>query len=104
MGAANRICPEKLFVADISEVQKIDCPFAQRVIHRLRKDGIEKNLPMVLSHEKPKTTEKILTEEKILTKTGKEIEFKKITPATTPFVAPVAGIMLSSIAVRKIIA
>ena len=104
MGAANRICPEKLFVADISEVQKIDCPFAQRVIHRLRKDGIEENLPMVLSHEKPKTTEKILTEEKILTKTGKEIEFKKITPATTPFVAPVAGIMLSSIAVRKIIA
>lgn len=103
MGAANRICPEKLFVADISEVQKINCPFAQRVIHRLRKDGIEENLPMVLSNEKPKTSEKILTEEKILTKSGKEIEFKKITPATTPFVAPVAGIMLASIAVRTII-
>ena len=103
MGAANRICPEKLYIADISEVQKVNCPFAQRVIHRLKQDGIENGLPMVLSSEKPKSTQKILTEEKITTKSGQKIEFKKITPATTPFVAPVAGIMLGSIAVRKIL-
>ena len=60
MGAANRICPEKLYIADISDVEKVNCPFAQRVIHRLKQDGIKSGLPMVLSNEKPKTTQKIL--------------------------------------------
>ena len=103
MGAANRICPEKLYIADISEIDKINCPFAQRIIHRLKQDGINQNLTMILSNEKPKNVQKILTEENIETQSGQKIEFKKITPATTPFVAPVAGIMLGSIAIRKIL-
>ena len=103
MGAANRICPEKLYIADISEIDKINCPFAQRIIHRLKQDGITQNLTMILSNEKPKNVQKILTEENIETQSGQKIEFKKITPATTPFVAPVAGIMIGSIAIRKIL-
>ena len=103
MGAANRICPEKLYIADISETDKINCPFAQRIIKRLKADGITKNLPVVLSSEKPKSCEKILVEEKIYTKSGEKIEFKKITPATTPFVAPVAGILMASYVARNLI-
>ena len=103
MGAASRICPEKLYIADISETNKINCPFASRIIKRLKDDGITEKLPMVLSSEKPKSCEKILVEEKIQTKSGREIEFKKITPATTPFVAPVAGILMASYVVRNLI-
>jgi len=103
MGAANRICPEKLFIADISEIEKINCPFASRVIRRLKKDGITKNLPMVLSNEKPKSCEKILVNEKIITNSGECIEYNKITPATTPFVAPAAGIIMASYLVRQIL-
>ncbi len=103
MGAASRICPEKLYIADISEIEKINCPFAGRIIRRLKQDGIEKNLPMVLSSEKPKASEKILAEENIETKSGEKIQFKKITPPTTPFVAPASGIMMASFVVRKIL-
>ena len=103
MGAASRICPEKLYIADISETEKINCSFANRIIKRLKQDGIKINLPMILSSEKPKSTEKILTEEKIETKSGEKIEFKKITPPTTPFVASTAGILMASYIVRKIL-
>ncbi len=103
MGAASRICPEMLYITDISGVEKLNCPFAGRIIRRLRQDGIEKDLPMVLSHEKPRNAEKILVEEKIMTSAGKEIEFKKITPSTTPFVAPTAGLFMASYLIRKLI-
>lgn len=103
MGAASRICPEKLYITDISEVEKVNCPFANRIIRRLKRDGIVNKLPMVLSREKPKSAEKILVEEKITTQAGREIEFNKITPATTPFVAPVAGIFMASFVVREIL-
>lgn len=103
MGAASRICPEKLYITDISKIEKINCPFAQRIIHKLKQNGINSNLPIVLSSEKPKKSEKILVEEKIKTKSGENIEFKKITPPTTPFVASTAGILMASYVVRKII-
>ena len=103
MGAANRINPEKLYISDISEIDKTNCPFANRIISRLKKDGITSNLPLVLSSEKPKSSKKILNTEIINTKSGKHIEFNKITPATTPFVAPVAGILMASYVVRKLI-
>ena len=93
-----------LYITDISEVQKINCPFATRIIKRLKQDGIEKNLPMVLSKEKPHASEKILVEENVKTQSGQEIQFKKITPPTTPFVASTAGIFMASFVVRKILA
>ncbi|MCQ2957825.1 MAG: tRNA threonylcarbamoyladenosine dehydratase [Candidatus Gastranaerophilales bacterium] len=103
MGAASRIDPEKLYIKDISEVDKVNCPFATRIIKRLKQDGITKNLPLVLSSEKPKAAEKILNTEIVETKSGQHIEFNKITPATTPFVAPAAGILMASYVVRKLI-
>lgn len=104
LGAANRIKPYDLYIADLSEVQKLSCPFAQRVVARLKKDGFNKNLPMVLSKEKPRTiSNKEIVEEKIELKSGENIEYKKITPSTTPFVAPVAGFFMASFAVEKLI-
>ena len=86
-----------------SNIQKTNCSFANRIIKRLKNDGIIENLPIVLSYEKPKSCQKILIEEKIQTQTGKIVEFKKITPSTTPFVASAAGILIGSYVVRRII-
>ena len=97
LGAGNRIKPYDLYITDLSEIQKTSCPFAKRVITKLRKDGFVKNLPMVLSKEKPKPSpNKQIIEEKILLKSGKPIEYRKITPSTTPFVAPVAGFFMAA--------
>ena len=104
LGAANRIRPYDLYITDLSEIQKVSCPFAQRVIARLKKDGFDKNLPMVLSKEKPKTPiNKQTVEENIELKSGKTIEYKKITPSTTPFVAPVAGFFMAAFVTEKLI-
>ena len=104
MGAANRIRPYDLYITDLGEIQKTSCPFARRVIVRLKKDGFDKNLPMVLSKEKPKTPlNKQIVEENIELKSGKTIEYKKITPATTPFVAPVAGFFMAAFVVENIL-
>lgn len=104
LGAGNRIRPYDLYISDLSEIKKATCPFAQRVITRLRKDGFEKNLPMVLSKEKPKTQkDKQIIEEKISLKSGKTIEYRKITPSTTPFVAPVAGFFMAAYTIEKLI-
>ncbi len=105
LGAANRIKPYDLYISDLGEVEKVSCPFAQRVIARLKNDGFNKNLPLVLSKEKPKTPiNKEIVEENITLQSGKTIEYRKITPSTTPFVAPVAGFFMAAYAVEKCIA
>jgi tRNA A37 threonylcarbamoyladenosine dehydratase len=61
MGAANRIDPSKISMADISEVK--GCPLARRVRRYLRKKGIEQGIPVIYSSEEPlplhKITEKV---------------------------------------------
>ena len=69
----------------------------------MKKLGIEKGITVVASREKPYSREKISTKEEITTKTGEKIEFTKITPASTPFVASCAGIFMASYIVRKLI-
>ena len=56
MGAGNRIDASKLKTLDISEIQT-NCNFAKNLIKNLKKLGIEKDLPVVISDEKPKNIE-----------------------------------------------
>ena len=96
MGAGNRIDPSKLYISDISEIENKNAPFVSNIIYQLKKRGIEKGITVVASREKPFVREKISSSEKITTKSGENIEFTKITPASTPFVASCAGIFMAS--------
>ncbi len=51
MGAANRIDPSHIDIADIEEVR--GCPLANRIKKYLRKRGIERGIPVVYSTEQP---------------------------------------------------
>lgn len=95
MGAGNRIDPAQLYICDIKDVENKNAPFVSNVIYQLKKRGIETGITVVASREKPYVREKVSVNEHITTKSGDEIEFVKITPASTPFVASTAGIFMA---------
>ncbi len=101
MGAGNRIDPSKLYISDISEIENKNAPFVSNIIYQLKKRGIEKGITVVASREKPFVQEKFLSSEKVKTKNGDNIEFTKITPSSTPFVASCAGIFMASFIVQS---
>lgn len=103
MGAGNRIDPTKLYVCDIKDIENKNAPFISSIIYQLKKRNIIDGITVVASREKPHCEEKISTTEKITTSTGENIEFTKITPASTPFVASCAGIFMASEIVKNII-
>lgn len=103
LGAGNRIAPEKLYICDISEVEEKNAPFVSSVLYQLKKRDIVGGIAVVTSSEKPYCQEKIKVQEKVQTEEGEEIEFSKITPASTPFVASCAGIYMASYIVRTLI-
>lgn len=103
MGAGNRIDPTQLYISDISEIENKNAPFVSNIIYQLQKRGIEKGITVVASREKPFVQEKISETEKITTKNGEQIEFTKITPASTPFVASCAGIFMAAHIVKEIL-
>ena len=102
-GAGNRINPEDLYVCDISELKDKKMPFVSSLLYQLKKKNITEGLPVVISREKPFTQEKINIIEKVETKDGEKIEFAKIMPSSTPFVASTAGIFMASYIVQKLI-
>lgn len=102
-GAGNRIDPENLYICDISKIENKNVPFVSNILYQLKQRNITEGITVVTSREKPFSIEKITEHEKIRTCTGEEIEFTKIIPASTPFVAPVAGIFMASFIVRKLI-
>lgn len=104
LGAGNRLDPTQLYTADISEVKPGKCSFAKYVINKLKKRGIKQGLTVVFSTEKPYSTEKTLSRTEIKTKTGENIELKKITAGSSPFVPPVAGYIMAAHVVRGFIA
>lgn len=95
MGAGNRLDPTKLYICDISEIENKNAPFISNILYQLRKRGIESGIKVVASREKPFSQEKITADECIETKQGEKIEFKKIIPSSTPFVATTAGILMA---------
>lgn len=103
MGAGNRIDPTKLYISDISEIENKNAPFISNIIYQLKKRGITSGITVVASREKPFSIEKISENEKIITKSGEKIEFVKIIPASTPFVASCAGIFMASYITQQFI-
>lgn len=102
-GAGNRINPEDLYICDISEIENKNAPFVSNILYQLKQRNITEGITVVASREKPFSMEKITTQEKICTSDGEKIEFTKITPASTPFVASTAGIFMASFIVRELI-
>ncbi len=103
MGAGNRIDPSQLYIADLKDVENRNAPFVSNIIYQLKKLGITEGIAFVASREKPYVQEKISENEKITTNSGLDIEFNKIIPASTPFVAPVAGFFMASYIVQSFI-
>ena len=95
MGAGNRINPTKLYICDIQDIENKNAPFVSNVLYQLKKIGIEKGINAVVSREKPFVQEKISETEVVKTNSGEHIEFTKIIPASTPFVASTAGIFMA---------
>lgn len=103
MGAGNRIDPTKLYIADLKDVENRNAPFVSNVIYQLKKLGITQGITFVCSRETPQAQEKITEKEEITTNSGEKIEFNKIIPSSTPFVASCSGIFMASYIVRKLI-
>lgn len=100
LGAGNRINPEDLYICDISEITDRNTPFVSNILYQLKKRGITRGFTVVASREKPRCLEKVSNTERIETQSGEEIEFVKITPASTPFVASTAGIFMASFIIQ----
>ncbi len=103
MGAGNRIDPTKLYISDISEIHDKKAPFVSNVLYQLKKRNITSGITVVTSDEKPTVQEKLSEIENITTKNGEEIQFNKIIPSSTPFVASCAGIFMASRIVSDLI-
>lgn len=103
MGAGNRIDPTKLYISDLKDIENKNAPFVSNVIYQLKKLGIIEGITFVTSREKPFVQEKITENEKIKTNSGLDIEFNKITPSSTPFVASTAGIYMAYYIVQQLI-
>ncbi len=103
MGAGNRIDPTKLYIADLKDVENRNAPFVSNVIYQLKKSGITEGITFVCSRETPQVREKITEREEIVTNSGEQIEFNKIIPSSTPFVASCAGIFMASYIVQKLV-
>ncbi len=102
MGAGNRIDPTKLYIADLKDVENRNAPFVSNVIFQLKKLGITQGITFVCSRETPQVREKITEKEEIITNSGEKIEFNKIIPSSTPFVASCSGIFMASYIVQRL--
>lgn len=103
MGAGNRIDPTKLYIADLKNIENRNAPFVSNVIYQLKKHGITEGITFVCSRETPHCAKKINEHESITTNEGLNIEFNKIVPSSTPFVASCSGIFMASYIVQKLI-
>ena len=95
--------PEDLYISDISEIKNKNAPFISSLLYQLNKKGITQGIAVVSSSEKPFCQEKIDSIERVQTNDGEKIEFTKVIPSSTPFVASCAGIFMASYIVRKLI-
>ncbi len=103
MGAGNRMNPEMLYISDISEIHDKKAPFVSNILYQLKKQGITSGITVVASDEKPFVQEKISEIENIITGSGEEIQYNKVIPSSTPFVASCAGIFMASRIVSDLI-
>ena len=103
MGAANRLDPEQLYIADISQIKKNKCSFENNIRYKLKTRGITEGLPVVASTEKPAVKTKNLNTQTITTKDGEELQLMKITPASSPFVPPRSWLFNGKLCGQKVL-
>jgi len=99
MGAANKMDPTRLKIADISETHTD--PLAKVMRIRLRKAGIAKGLPVVFSDESP-----VVIREDVVDTVGKPeapIRKSELPPASNAFVPSVAGLICASWVMNDIV-
>lgn len=101
MGAANKMDPTRFQVADISKTT-MD-PIARVIRTTLRKDGIKKGVKVVFSTETPMKPREDITQ-KIVPENAPDRRKAKQPPASNAFVPPVVGLIMSSVAVRELLA
>lgn len=100
MGAANRMDPTKLKVADISETHTD--PLARVVRRKLREAGVKKGVRVVFSTEEPvKQREDV--RQRIVPEQAPEIRKAQMPPASNSFVPPVAGLFMVSVVVNDLL-
>ncbi len=95
LGAGNRFDGSQIYSERIENF-KPNCQFGRNVISRLKKNNVLKNFTVISSSEKPHNLRKVENIENIEKKNGERIEFKKITPASTPIAVAVAGYYLAN--------
>ncbi|SUJ06872.1 Sulfur carrier protein ThiS adenylyltransferase [Sporosarcina pasteurii] len=100
MGAANKMDPTRLQIADISKTHTD--PLAKVIRLRLRKEGIKKGLPVVFTDESP-----VVIREEIADTVGNPdapIRKAEMPPASNAFVPSVAGLICASWVINDIVA
>lgn len=88
MGTGNKMCPEKLEVADISKTSV--CPLARVMRTELKKRGI-KNVKVVYSKEEPIKVDKLSDGN------------KRQVPGSNSFVPPTAGLIIAAEVIKDLI-
>lgn len=99
MGAANKMDPTRLQIADISKTHTD--PLAKVVRTRLRKAGVDKGVPVVFSDESP-----IVVRQEVVKEVGNEtspIRKAQLPPSSNAFVPSVAGLIMASYVVNEIL-
>lgn len=97
MGAGNKLDPTKLQIADISKTHT--CPLAKVVRLELRKRGIKRGVQTVFSDEQLE----IASEAKLASAVAQENPQRRSIPGSTSVVPPVAGFIMASFVIRKIL-
>lgn len=100
MGAANKMDPTRLQIADISKTHTD--PLAKVMRLRLRKAGIQKGLPVVFSDESP-----VVIREDVVDTVGNPdaaIRKAEMPPASNAFVPSTAGLICASWVINDIVA
>lgn len=100
MGAANRMDPTKLQVADISKTHTD--PMARVIRTKLRQAGIRKGVKVIFSTEEPLRPREDVTQ-RIVPDNAPNIRKAQQPPASNAFVPPVAGLIMVSAAVRDLL-
>ena len=97
-GAGNRLDASYLTVCDISKIEKTNCNFLKNIIRILKKEGIENNLPVCYSKEKPQKISRTIVKSNIeyLDNAKKTHKINKISPGSTPFVVAVSGYLMGN--------
>ncbi|WP_152391751.1 tRNA threonylcarbamoyladenosine dehydratase [Paenibacillus guangzhouensis] len=101
MGAANKMDPTKFQVADISKTS-MD-PIARVIRQKLRKEGIKKGVQVVFSTEEPLKPREDVTQ-RIVPENAPDIRKAQMPPASNAFVPPTVGLIMTSVAVRDLLA